>query len=270
MYPENRIVRIKPLNLPKWHGKEGKESFARPRVVEALFDPKTGRYATGLTEEEEKVLSKVLNQDLSSYYNHDDPHPFWAKSKASRLELPNHTLILRLDNPYDYIKYKLALASKFVANNYTEWKEGKWEYATHYIEDIESDIKSELPVFEAKKKAYKLIDKLDYNTKRNILLLLTGQSYANKDNDFIDLRLGQIIEDDPKKFLSYAELSKDELNIRAFIEEAVMKNIIKLENGIYSFGDTKIGIGIAEAIEFFKKKENSSLYLVIKEKISKL
>lgn len=270
MFPQKKVIRIKPLDLPKWHGKKGKESFSRPRVIEALFDPTTGKYATGLTEEEEKKLGEILNVDLSSYYNHDNPHPFWALSKASRLELPNHTLILRLDNPYDYIKYKLALASKFVANSLAEWQEGKWEMATHYIEDIEVDVKHQLPQFEAKKRAYKLIDKLDQKTKRYILQLITGQSVSDKDNDYVDLRLGEIIEEDPKQFLVYADMDKEDLAIRAMVEEAVAKSVIKIKQGVYFYGDTKIGVGISEAVEFFKKKENSSLYLIIKDKLSKL
>jgi hypothetical protein len=58
------IVEIRPLNIPRWHGKEGEESFTQPHTIEALYDHNTGGYATGLTEGEVEKYEKKLKVDL--------------------------------------------------------------------------------------------------------------------------------------------------------------------------------------------------------------
>ena len=47
-------VQIRPLPSVKWHGKTGNESFTRPKIIQALVDPDSMTYSTGLSEEEEK------------------------------------------------------------------------------------------------------------------------------------------------------------------------------------------------------------------------
>ena len=46
------LVKIKPLDKERWHGKTGKESFTQPTKIKALYDVSTGRYATGLKEKD--------------------------------------------------------------------------------------------------------------------------------------------------------------------------------------------------------------------------
>jgi len=48
------LVEVRPIEKKKWHGKTGKDSFARPVVVEALINVRTNTYDTGLTEEDKK------------------------------------------------------------------------------------------------------------------------------------------------------------------------------------------------------------------------
>ena len=51
-------VEIRPLPIKKWHGKEGKEDFSQPKVIEVLYDVEKACYATGLSEEETIKYSK--------------------------------------------------------------------------------------------------------------------------------------------------------------------------------------------------------------------
>lgn len=71
------LVEIRPLDIPRWHGKQGKEAFTQPHTIEALYDHSTGGYATGLSEKEEIEYSKKMGGvDLSNHFNQDAPHPF--------------------------------------------------------------------------------------------------------------------------------------------------------------------------------------------------
>ena len=54
------IVQIKPVYSDKWHQKKGNESFARPKSIQALVDPDSMTYATGLTEDEELEYGKKI------------------------------------------------------------------------------------------------------------------------------------------------------------------------------------------------------------------
>jgi len=62
-------VEIRPLDIPRWHGKQGQESFTQPHTIEALYDHNTGGYATGLTEQEVEEYQKKLKVDLTSTFN---------------------------------------------------------------------------------------------------------------------------------------------------------------------------------------------------------
>ena len=70
-------VQIKPIERVRWHGKTSKEFPNRPVKIEALVDPTTGRYATGLTEEDKVRLEGITGFDLSDIYRNGRPHPFW-------------------------------------------------------------------------------------------------------------------------------------------------------------------------------------------------
>ena len=55
-----KLVEVRPIEVKKWHGKKGQESFTRPKKIQALIDPVTMQYATGLTEEDiAKLRGKV-------------------------------------------------------------------------------------------------------------------------------------------------------------------------------------------------------------------
>ena len=51
------LVEIRPIEKNQWHGKKGAESITKAKTIEALYDNRSGGYATGLTEEEANELS---------------------------------------------------------------------------------------------------------------------------------------------------------------------------------------------------------------------
>ena len=85
-------VEVRPIEAKKWHNKAGQESFTRPKKLHALVDPSTMKYATGLTEEDRKILlKKGVSYDLSDNYNSEAPHPFWDSNMAI-VKLENNTM----------------------------------------------------------------------------------------------------------------------------------------------------------------------------------
>lgn len=125
--------------------------------VQALYDPKVGGLANGLTYKPwieagvavkdsegtplslQDKLEKKWN--LSKGYLHNRP---WRKGDSIKEEnfsyyqrkswkLNDGSTVLDTDNMDDELAYYMYLDSKFVANSEKEWREGKWPKATHYI-----------------------------------------------------------------------------------------------------------------------------------------
>ena len=110
------IIKVKPIEVKKWHGKTGTESFTRTKTIQALVNAESMCYDTGLSKEEEAEYTERLKVDLSSQFNLDTPHPFWD-SKMAEIKLENRTQFFNTENPIDFVKVKVMRKSKYVANS---------------------------------------------------------------------------------------------------------------------------------------------------------
>ena len=104
------IVEVRPLEKEKWHKVKGKDVFTRPTTIEALVSTRTGKYATGLTDEDRARLEANTGFDLSPEYKLGTPHVFW-NSSAALVKLAFKTNIFNTDIPLDEIKVKMLKAS---------------------------------------------------------------------------------------------------------------------------------------------------------------
>lgn len=134
MNNDTNLVTVQPIPEKRWHGKIGRESFAQPKTYEVLYDKNTGKYATGLTEEEAAKYSKLLGVDLSDKFDHENGHVYWS-TKPAWIPLPNHPIVFNTAKPIEFVKVKNLKASDKVANSLKEYEEGKYPNATHYIVD---------------------------------------------------------------------------------------------------------------------------------------
>ncbi len=158
-------VEIRPIPVKRWHGKTGSESFTQPKQVEALYDPETGKYATGLTPEEAQQYGGLMGVDLSDTFRAEG-HPYWGNKEAWVI-LPNHTLILETNRAQDFVRWKLMKASKFVANSQKELDAGKWPFASHVIFDEEEEVELKATRVQLKRKANTILAKVSAEGKAN-------------------------------------------------------------------------------------------------------
>lgn len=70
------LVEVKPIEKERWHGKKGRDAFARPVTIEALVSIRTGQFATGLSPEERAALEAKTGFNLSPDYTQGRPHDF--------------------------------------------------------------------------------------------------------------------------------------------------------------------------------------------------
>jgi hypothetical protein len=261
-------VEVRPIDFDKWHGKKGKDSFTQPKAIEALYDPETGRYATGLTPEETNEYSKRLGVSLDDTFNPSEPHPFYSQ-KAAWVMLQNNTMIFNTDRDMDFVKVKLMKASKKVANSMKEYNEGKWPEATHFIHDESEEVHAKAGKAELKRKAYQILGKLTQEDQIAVIQCLSKKSLKGRSADFITVEIESLIENDPAEFVRLAEMGREEVTLRANVLELMDKQVLTKEGTAILYMGETIGYTYEEAIHWFKNPNNQKMKIAILEKLIK-
>lgn len=261
-------VEVRPIPDKKWHNKKGKDSFAMPKVVEALYDSVTGKYATGLTAEDLKTYQALMpGVRLDNDFDPNEPHPFWS-TKAASVKLENMTMIFDTTKPMEYIKVKLMKANKLVANSQRELEEGKWPDATHVIFDEEEEVSSRASKIALRDECTLIKMKMTDDDKANMVQILSNKSIKGRSTDFINTEISAVIEENPEEFLRVARMGKEETYVRAAVLEAIHKNVLSKEGGsIYYMGEM-IGVDYDDAVRWFKDPKNNRLKILIMEKLT--
>lgn len=261
-------VVIKPVPTEKWHGKDGKESFARPQSFEVLLDSDKGRYATGLSQDDINWLRKMgVNLDLSDTYIPDQPHPYWG-SNAAKIKLPNHTMIMDDEKPLEFIKIKNMKASKLVANSLKEYEEGLWPEATHIIFDESEETELKATKVQNRTKCTVIASKMSTEEKTNVVRILSEKSVAGRSVSFIDVEIDDIIQNKTDEFIALCKMDKAELTTRAQLHEALFRNVLTKEgNAIYYMGE-KLGFDFEDTLKYFMQPDNQQIKISILEKLN--
>lgn len=261
------LVEVRPLQIKRWHGKDGKESFTQPKTIEVLYDSNTGKLATGLSEEEAEKYGKILGIDLTDRFNPNEAHPYWS-TKAAEIKLENSTMIFDTAKPADFVKVKNLKASKFVANSMKDYENGLFPNATHVIFDEAEEISSKANKIQLKNKAFKMADRMSIDEKVNIIQILSAKSLRGRSNDFIDVELDAILNDRTDDFIKYAKMDKQEVYVRAAILESIHRNILTKEGtAIYYMGE-QLGVDFESTVGWFINPQNQKMKVAILEKLN--
>lgn len=260
------LVEVKPLPKTRWHGKKGKDSFTVPKVVEVLFDTATGRYATGMSETEEAEYSKRLSVNLTSIWNPAEPHPYYSTKQASII-LPNYTLVLNTEKPYEYVKIRNIKASKLVANSMREWEEGKWPDATHVIFDEEGEVDVKAAKLAMEEECTVLASGLTDEDRINILTILDEKSYKGRSPNFLRVAISDVIKEKPDQFLKYARIGKEGTAKRAAVLQAIFAGILNQDAAGISYTGDFLGNNLEQAVEFLDNPKNQKYRVSILEKL---
>lgn len=253
-------IEVRPIERKTWHGKTGKDSFTRPKTLQALVNADTLEYATGLTKEEEEKYGEIFKQDLSKMYNHEKPHVFWD-SKTPRIKLENHTLFFDTDKPLDFIKYKIMKESKYVANSMLEYEEGVYPEATHVIFDEAMANEVKASKIQIKKKAVIETNKLSKTRKVQMLMVLAGKNAKNESDAFIEVEIDKLVEKDPAKVVDFIMKDKEAAAMEALVLECLQKNVLKKVGHKILYHDSVLGVDMYDVAEYLNDTKNQELKL---------
>ncbi len=260
-------VEIRPLEINKWHGKTGDQDIQCAQTIYATVNSDTNRYETGLDDKDIEHLKKEgVSYDLSPGFNLNVPHTFWA-SPVSKVSLENHTTFFNTDNPMDYIKYKLLLASKFVANSKEDLDKGKFPEATHIIYDEIKEDSAKAKKIELKKKAYKEILSLSAIQKLHLIMAVDNEDCRNMTDDKINIKVDNIANKKPKSVIEFSKNETGYNALRYLVLVALDRSVLRKEAGTIKYFDCKIGNDTDSAIDYLSNSENQATYLKIKDAV---
>lgn len=263
------MIQVRPIEVKKWHGKTGNESFTRTKIIQALVDPETMAYATGLSKEEQTKYGELLKVDLSSQFNLETPHPFWD-SKMGEIKLENRTQFFNTNNPLDYVKVKVMKASKYVANSMKDYEEGLFPEATHVIFDESEEVDIKAANVEIKKKAIIQTAKLSKDKKIELVMILSADSdylkmknLKGKSDNFIEVELDKLIESKASDVLRYLGMDKEYVTLYALSLEALQKSVLTKEGHKIKYHESIIAQDLEGVIDYLGKPENQEFKLRI-------
>lgn len=219
-----------------------------------------------LSNEEREVLEGIMQKDLSPYKEKDN---FW---KDYKVRLGKDPRTLRLDNPKEYIEYKLLLANKDrIAPDPKEAKR-KRTY-TYMIVSEDHEVDTRLSTQAKLQEAYKFFGKIEDNDKEmiNFLKIYGKKVPYDANNKWLKDQIGKIITENIAAFLDIARDA--DRKTRLLILEAVDAGIVVKDGRKYFLqgGEPLAAPGevplMAAAVKFLKLKKNQDILIEIQERL---
>lgn len=275
-----RIIEVRPIKKEKWHGLPPEKDFARPFILEALLDPVTHRYATGLNDEVDEKgkiipnkdrlrLEQITGYDLSDNFSASEPHPFWSSATA-RVKLEHRTNLFDLDNPLHEILYHMMKASKYIANSQVDYENGLYPDAKFVIYNEREEVALKAQLVDIKAQVYKLLGELDTKQKADIITIVEDTSIKNQSPQYIDVRFDSLLSKvGYKRMLELLKKDKARNAMQAMIVEAANKRILTKRGNLYLYFDENLG-DIESTVDFLLDPKNQLIKVQILEKLNTL
>lgn len=237
---------------------------------------KNGQYINVLTNDEKEYLEYIMglpHNALSVFRKVDN---YWDNYY---IRLTPEGIRLNLNNPEDYIKYKVLLANKSkVCPSRLEYERNPKAEYEFIVEDEHESTNMAVSRTTAVMEAYSLLQKNfnDIDTLRTILETIT---LANIDKNtsigFIQSKLDSIIQNDVKRFI---EVAKDEYLIyKVLVRNAYRYGLLINKGGFYylkSNGAPLANKGeepnITNASVFLSLPENAELKFTLEAEINRI
>ena len=201
---------------------------------------RNGSLANVLTRSEKAFLEgehALRGIDLSIYGE------FW---KERYVTLRKEDNIFDLNNPYDYISYKILLSLKDSISPTWEQRNERASYEFVIVEEG-AELKENKKKYDAKKNAFKLYGKIedDKNQLLGILKLITNRPISNGSKlDWLQTQVEEYIDNSPSKFL---DLVNDKaFHTKLLITKGVEVGVINKDSNKYITAD---GLSLCEADE---------------------
>lgn len=232
-----------------------------------------GKFKDPLTKEERRYLEEI---DTSLDVGPGDlamptkatldkgEYNFWTEYKVT---LGQQGDTLDLNDPQDFIKYKVLLAnSEAIATSWSE-RYDKRTYRYALVEEGE-EAKEKTTRADKLAKAYEYFGNLNSDKDEMIkfLRIYGKRPSSNSDENFLKAQLSSIIDEDLDGFLRI--LDDPNYEMKDFINRALSIGALTKEKNQYKLpGGDIIGRSIEETIEWLSDPANNDVYTHIQDKL---
>lgn len=181
------------------------ENAIRVFVVPRLS---SGKFVNVLTNSEKEYLEHIMGLEPNALSIHKRDHNFWSDANpegVSKVILKKQDTFLDLSDPSDYIRYKILLANKDYICPSLETLENRPKATYQYVLIGEGDEHKQARsnttnLMEAFKEFGKIEDNRDY--LKLIIETIDGRPIAATSKmEFLQAKVSELIQVDPKKFL---------------------------------------------------------------------
>lgn len=211
------------------------ETAIRVFVVPRLS---SGKFVNVLTNDEKDYLEHIMGLEPNALSIHKRDHNFWSDSNPegiSKVILKKQDNFLNLNDPSDYIKYKILLANKdFIAPS-LDTLESRPKATYQYVLIGEGDeTKSAKSTMSNTMMCYKEYGKIEDNKDYLLLIIETmdGRPLAASSKlEFLQTKINDLIQSNPKKFLSV--VTDKMLPTKVLIKKGVAAGIITRRGDFY-------------------------------------
>ena len=256
-------VTLKPIKKNGWLPDDHDGSIRYSKCFERLTVQATrgsGVLKTGLTEEDEKRLEKIMHMSPGtlSKYNKD----YWT---MFRVDVPKEGLTLDLALPEDELKFLVLKAHQRVANS--EMERFDSPFAEYIMTSEEQEAKVVNKKSKLKRKAYKVFSAMSTTEMKDVLKVMGKRAGDDSSVDFVESQLDKIVTDDPQAFINTVE--DPTFKMRAFIDDCISSRVLVKSGTKYQLpgGDT-VGYTLEQTIEYLQNPDNQEVYLDLKGKLS--
>jgi hypothetical protein len=222
-------------------------------------------FDTILTKDEQEFFEDILNHEsgwLSPYNQRSD---FWTKFSIS---LNKEDLALNLNNPLEFIQYRVLLSQPFIAKNE---EDNHPERRYYFVEEGQEALKA-ANITDMKSKAFKLLDEIKDNKVEMINVLRSlGKMVASTINaQTLYGMLGAIVDtidknNKPNIFNFIESMTDPFRNEKLFIINAMVIGDLTQRGNNYMRSDTKevIATNEQEMYKYIENKLNQEWYQMV-------
>ena len=191
-----------------------------------------GRYKNILTNDEKDYLEKALGLDSNALSVYKTENNYWDNYK---IRIDKEGMKLHLNDPQDYIRYKVLLANSDVIAPSVQERIDRPK-ATYRFELVRlgEEASMESMKMNATMESYKEFGKIegDVDTMRVLVELLDGRPYSKTENAvFFRARINTLIQQDAKRFLQY--IKDPLLHTKMIIRRSVELGKVSMKNDYY-------------------------------------
>ena len=267
MIKEN-IISIKYVGVQKSLNKEFSDVFLPKLSVTAPLV--NGKYDTGLTEEELEKYAGIVGESVKNLFYSRTVDSFWDNFT---LKLEGKVTLLNIEDPYQYLKYKIALKRKEIANSLAEFESDTSGKANYYICNEVEEVNQKANKTEKIKYIFSELAKRNKEDKINLIRVVDKLEFSGASDNAIEVQLmdiNNLTPDRVKLLHKYLSQDKRSLNKLGKVYHLLNKNVISREGNSYFYGDTHLGDSPEEVNKFLSTPSNNKLKIQINSKLDNI